>query len=373
MGLYDNPGLFQHRNILDAVETGAVIGPTHVRLEVTETCNFSCGFCWTHAPERADPLKVAGADLNQKRKLDFGRLKRLIDELAAIGVKAISFTGNGDPLLYPKMAEVLAQIREHGILVSVTSNMAMKLPDALISELAQISWLRWSMNGGTAEVYATTNRPRTGDAVRAFEEAKYNVGRLVAERRRTGGKVKINASYIVWPLNEHDVTAGAELAHHLQIDTISFRPDTPIERQSDPLRFSDKTASDIRKAKAELERDDFKVFLEESRLDDVALQNDPELGCLYVNHATYIAANGDIYPCCYTRIDSKFASGNILNQTFQEFWASQSRRDKYGKIKFDTCHSCPYGATNHLLEELARGNRQAPELFIKVDEPNYFV
>ena len=372
MGLYDNPGLFQHRNILDAVKSNTVIGPTHVRLEVTESCNFSCGFCWTHAPERADPLKALGADL-QRRKLDLGRLKRLIDELAAIGVKAISFTGNGDPLLYPKLAEVLTQIRAHKILVSVTSNMAMKISDALIAELAHISWLRWSMNGGTAESYATTNRPRAGSATRAFEEAKHNVGRLVEERRRIKGAVKINASYIVWPLNEYDVVAGAHLARQLKIDTISFRPDTPIERQGESLRFNDKTAESIRKAKAELESEDFKVFLEEDRLDDVMKTNDPNLGCLYINHATYIAANGDIYPCCYTRIDSKFASGNILNQTFQEFWESHKRKERYGKIKFDECHSCPYGQTNQLLEDVTFGKKKAEDVFVKVDNPNYFV
>lgn len=373
MGLYDQPRVLQHLDALQSVERGDTPFPIHVRLELTESCNFSCGFCYTQDPKRAGQLQSMGADILKRRKFDFDRVMALIDEFADLGVRAISFTGSGEPLIYPHMAEVLRRVRTRGMLAAVTSNMAMKISDDLMSELAHVKWLRWSMNGGTAEVYGSTNRPRAGLASHAFEQVQLNVGRLIEQRRKSGKGPRVNASYIVWPLNEGDVLNGARLAHRLGIDGISFRPDTPVERISEALSFSPETAKAIHQAQDELNGPDFQVYLEEDRLEDVVKLNDPDLTCFYVNHSTYVAANGDIYPCCYTRLEGKYAIGNILNQTFRDFWMSAERKRKYAALKYDMCPACPYGKTNQLLRDLYAGAKSSAELHVRTPDPNHFV
>lgn len=373
MGLYNEIRILQHRAILDEIagSRGARAVPYHVRLETTESCNFQCKFCWWHADDRRAGLPHF--DFTGRRRLPLERLLRLIDELAELGTRAISFTGAGDPLVYPKMEQVLQRIRAQGIHFAVTSNLAMKISDALIQELAHASWIRWSMNAGTADVYAQTNNPAGSHAEMVFERALENVRRLRAARQQLPHPPAFNASYVVAESNQNDTYAAAQRCAELGLDSISFRPDTPFERQMQPLSYSDEVKRDILRAKEEFERPDFKVHMNVDRLEDIRKIGDPEIVCYYSNHTTYIAANGDVYPCCYTRYHYGYVMGNILEQPFRAFWESEARRRNYKKLSFDACPACPYGKTNQILKDLYAGNEPAGHLLQATENPDPFI
>lgn len=163
MSLYNANKLLQHLSVLETIESGkgCDIAPTHVRIEPTEACNFQCRFCWSQDPDRLSELKkISDFDSTGKRRFDRDRLMKLIDELADLGTQAISFVAVGDPLVFPGIEEVIDNAQRHDIKTSVTSNLGMKLPTELIEVLARCVWVRWSMNGGTRDVYLETNRPR---------------------------------------------------------------------------------------------------------------------------------------------------------------------------------------------------------------------
>jgi radical SAM protein with 4Fe4S-binding SPASM domain len=140
-----------------------------------------------------------------------------------------------------------------------------------------------------------------------------------------------------------------------------------------PNKYSEEVARDIRKAREKFETERFKVYMNEDRSKDVQKLGDPELVCFYSNHTTYIAANGDVYPCCYTRHDVGYTMGNILEQSFKEFWFSEKRRQDHKKLVFDTCPACPYGSTNQVLKALYKGTAKAAEVYVPVEERDFFV
>jgi radical SAM protein with 4Fe4S-binding SPASM domain len=228
----------------------------------------------------------------------------------------------------------------------VTSNMAMPLKNATIEELAACRWVRWSMNGGTAATYEHIHRPRERIKSKAFLRAQENVRRLLEAMRDKG---RLNASFVVHDANGGDVYAAASLARDLGVASIAFRPDTPFDRADTPLRYEPPVVREIRRAKADFESAAFAVHMNEDRLDDVKKAGDPDLVCFYSNHTTYIAANGDVYPCCYTRYDAGYSMGNILDRSFADFWKSASRRRFYARLRYDACPSCPHGPDNLAL------------------------
>jgi len=118
----------------------------HVRIEPTELCNFQCKFCATQDPERLGILRAQGFDGNN-RKFDLNRLLNLLDELKNVGVKAISFTASGEPLMFPVIQKVIEKAIELEFDLALTSNFGMPIKDNLIKLLSSFSWLRWSMNG----------------------------------------------------------------------------------------------------------------------------------------------------------------------------------------------------------------------------------
>jgi radical SAM protein with 4Fe4S-binding SPASM domain len=371
MGLYSNIRLLEHSDTVKVILAGdgAACPPLHVRIEPSEVCNFRCQFCVWHDPERHQAIE-SRVDMTGKRQLPRERLLRLIDEFATLGIKAISFTGAGDPLVYPHMAEVLRRIREAGIKSGVTSNLAMPLKDETIQELAHCSWVRWSMNGGTEDVYMRVHRPRGNRAGESFVTSQENVKRILLEMR---DRSRLNASFVVHESNAMDAAPAAALAAGLGVSSIAFRPDTPFDREAAPLSYVGQTLHDILRAKRDYDSATFQVHVNEDRLEDVRKLGDPDLVCFYSNHSTYIAANGDVYPCCYTRYDKRYVMGNILDRDFSEFWNDPLRRGFYRGLSYDACPSCPHGKTNQILKSLYKSeipigltvdSRPAPDPFV---------
>lgn len=102
MSFYNTIPLLQHEQVVNATaeQQDPYMVPIHVRMEPTESCNFTCQFCVWHDPVRRQTIQEH-LDTTGKRHLPKERMLSLIDELADLGTQAISFTGAGDPLVYP--------------------------------------------------------------------------------------------------------------------------------------------------------------------------------------------------------------------------------------------------------------------------------
>jgi MoaA/NifB/PqqE/SkfB family radical SAM enzyme len=83
------------------------VRPVLCNYYVTYRCNARCGFCdiW----EQPSPL------------IDLEHAARNLDDLRRLGVRIIDFTG-GEPLLHPRLAELLRMAKERGFFTTVTSN-----------------------------------------------------------------------------------------------------------------------------------------------------------------------------------------------------------------------------------------------------------
>ena len=100
------------------------------------------------------------------------------------------------------------------------------------------------------------------------------------------------------------------------------------------------------------ENENFKVHAETERENDNLLLRDKDLVCFYSNHSVYIAANGDVYPCCYTRMSKKYVIDNISNQDFRSFWRNHNNANHYKNLNVNLCPSCPYNDLNVKLKEV---------------------
>jgi MoaA/NifB/PqqE/SkfB family radical SAM enzyme len=91
---------------------GAARSPIRAQLELTYACNFHCVHCYS------DPLNRPELLANE---LSTGAWLRLLEELQALGVLWICYTG-GEPLLRPDFFELLQAAADRGFLVTLFSN-----------------------------------------------------------------------------------------------------------------------------------------------------------------------------------------------------------------------------------------------------------
>ncbi len=100
------------KNSLRALGRGAlallqVERPFLAQLVVTRRCNLACGYC----NEYDDFSKPVPTDV----------VKARIDHLAKLGTVVVTLTG-GEPLLHPKLDELVAHVVSHGMVCTTISN-----------------------------------------------------------------------------------------------------------------------------------------------------------------------------------------------------------------------------------------------------------
>lgn len=123
----------------DRDEHEATIGagpvPTPVlQIHASRKCNLACGHCYSHSgPSVADGL-------------DVGLVCQLIDDAAAMGYRAVAFSG-GEPLIYPGLQQALRRAKALGLRTSVTTNGTLLDPPRLEALRDLVGLLAISLDG----------------------------------------------------------------------------------------------------------------------------------------------------------------------------------------------------------------------------------
>jgi len=86
--------------------------PQYMMMKITNYCNSDCVYC-KHARSRADK--------EQKQEIPLGNLEKIIDDAAALGVRAISLSG-GEPLVRNDIEQIVRRITAHRIVPALLTN-----------------------------------------------------------------------------------------------------------------------------------------------------------------------------------------------------------------------------------------------------------
>lgn len=121
-----------NENLMESIFSERKIIPVHASLLLTNKCNANCKFC-------------SYAERDKSIELEFNRVKSILDELHSLGCQAITLTGGGSPLMYPKISEVIKYAFDLNIDIGLVTN-GIALKTANKSMLERITWCRISFN-----------------------------------------------------------------------------------------------------------------------------------------------------------------------------------------------------------------------------------
>jgi organic radical activating enzyme len=119
----------------DDVRAAVAVGripPIHIQFIPTNKCNQTCAFC--SCSERDKALE-----------LPFDQAKQIIDDCKALGTKAVTITGGGEPCCYPKITELIEHFLWKGIKVGMVTN-AIALHKIHPATLNKTTWCRISIS-----------------------------------------------------------------------------------------------------------------------------------------------------------------------------------------------------------------------------------
>ncbi|MBN1794794.1 MAG: SPASM domain-containing protein [Candidatus Omnitrophica bacterium] len=158
-----------------------------LNLEVTNACNLSCEMC----PVNHGMMRAKGL-------MDFNLFTKIIDETPLL--EFVLVFQWGEPLLHPRLFEMIDYAYMRGIRTMITSNGAL-LTDEMIGRIlgSRLERITFSVDG-TSETHTQ---------IRGFpyETLKKSILSLKAERDRRESTLKIDTSMVVWDKTEPHVEA----------------------------------------------------------------------------------------------------------------------------------------------------------------------
>ena len=304
---------------LDATtwEKAKYVYPIYWEITTSAACNHRCTFCSVDAI--GYPPDLLDADL----------LIRRMEEAASLGVKSVMFAGTGEPLVHKRISDITLGAVKAGLDVAFTTNGTLLLKNNGLPKpgLLASTWIKVSLNAGTQETYANVHKTDAKD----WDKVWAGLATLVAMRNTTGSKTTIGVQCVVLPENVYEMRNLAALCVETGVDYLVLKP------------YSQGTFSIV-------QRNDIDYAAMRSYLEGVKDYNTPTFKVIYRSNAiqqeisgkhhydkcratpvfwVYAMGNGDIFTCSAHLMDKRFCIGNINEQSFQEIWEGDKRRENW--------------------------------------------
>ncbi|MCP4679652.1 MAG: radical SAM protein [Deltaproteobacteria bacterium] len=341
--LYTKLKIFKHKERLDALGSHlpTILPPIHVRVKPTNICNHNCDYC----AYRVSHMQL-GQDMNVKESLPKEKMFEVVDDFQSMGVKAITFSGGGEPFCYPHFKETIVKLINTDIKFSALTN-----GSRLRGELAELfshhaTWIRVSMDGFDDQSY----RDYRGVALGEFSKIMTNLESF----SRIGGDCSLGVVIVVDKRNASHIYNLSKRIRDIGLSSVKIAPcivsnDGKSTNEYHSSIF-DLVREQVQLVISELSSRDFEVF-DSYHTQLESFEKDYSY-CPSLQLNPVIGADGIVYTCHDKAYNLKTGVlGNIKQQSFFEMWNKDKRRF-FGLNPSKSCnHHCVADGQNKMLLE----------------------
>lgn len=261
--------------------------PLHVDIEATNLCNLKCPMCF-----RTVKINNLNKDeIFESGYINFDLYKKIIDEAVEIGVYSVKLNWMGEPLMHPRIADMISYAKQKGIEDVMLNTNAVLLTEKMSEEIiaAGLDKIFFSFDSPIKENY---EKIRIGAN---FENTLNNIKKFM-EIRNSKEKITCIArtSMVVMENNKEEYNDYIDLFSKI-VDIVSHFDCIDWNKEMD---------------------------------DEEGNYKDSEFICSQLWQRICITWDGQAMPCCCD-IDKKYILGNVKNNTLKELWNG----DKFKKIR----------------------------------------
>jgi MoaA/NifB/PqqE/SkfB family radical SAM enzyme len=331
--LYSNLKFLRFKDQLDALATNSVVAPVHIRIKPTNRCNHNCWYC----AYRTDDLKL-GEDMDESDLIPEAKMMEIVDDIVAMGVKAVTFSGGGEPLLYKPLPEVIDRLAAGGVRVATLTNGA-NLKGRVAEALARhATWVRVSVDAWDDESYVKSRGAKAGEFTKLIENMKAFV--------ETGTKCVLGVSFIAGKDNYHRLYEVCARFKAIGVNHVKLSAAVVGNSVDENNRYHREFAQE---ARAEIDRclalsgDGFSVI---DHFHEMESRFDKEYHrCAFLQFLTVIGADQTVYTCQDKAYTKEGTLGSIRGRTFKEYWFSEENRARMAD--FDPSVQCQHHCVSH--------------------------
>jgi len=341
--LYTKMKVFHYRDKVDSLpgEVPEILAPLHVRVKPTNVCNHNCWYC----AYRKENIQL-GKDMAIKDHIPREKMQEIVGDFAAMGVKAVTFSGGGEPLCYPYLTETLGALAASDIRFAALTNGA-----KLRGEVAELfahhgTWVRVSMDGWDGPSYAK---------YRGVSEKEFaKVMDSLEEFKKLGGSCYLGVVIIVDETNAGHVYEMIGKLKDTGVNSVKVSPcivsNDGEECNAYHRPYFGKVGEQIDRAVSGFASEQFEIF--NGYGEQLTTFEKSYTWCPYIQINPVIGADLNVYSChdkAYNLDEGLICS--IREQSFREAWLKDKSQFFRINPSRDCAHHCVVNDKNKMILE----------------------
>ncbi len=338
--VYSNLKILYHSEKIADIINGKRTAPIYIRIKPTNTCNQNCYYCGSKDDNVPEERKF-----DCKAFIPQQKMREIIEDISDIGVKAVTFSGGGEPLVYPYIEETLELVKTKQIDYSIITN-GQALEGKKAELLSDAKWVRVSLESANADTYASIR------GVNTFNKVIHNITDFIQNK---SPECTVGVNCVVANDNYQEIYDLCGVLSEAGVDNIKLSPlrNAGGGEYHKPLKNS--VMRQIEQAKKDFESNKFKIidkYSNDSGLEDNYQK--PYHRCVIQEIFTVIGADCKVYLCHQRAYTKNGDIGSLENQSFKQLWYAE---DTIKKVReFDACKECNFRCVfderNILLNDL---------------------
>ena len=293
--------------------TGVTVKPQVMEIHPSNVCCNACSYCFYK-------------DRNDAKIMTDEELGQALEYCKDIGVKAVTFSGGGEPFCNTNFLSNLAYATsaldlEVGIITNaVLLNKGMA---EMVLSLPKIKWIRISFDAIDSEQYQTIR------GTNSFDIVKQNIKDLLEAKKACGSKTTIGLQIVVCNDNYYSISQFIDFckSEFPEINYIQVRP-LEVMINSEPYNESQK---DIIKSQLDfIKKANKEFFYNKVIISDKwdLIFGERDFGFTKCHCAPFIGvidAYSNSYLCCHMVQHKDYLIGNIKEMSPEQFWVNRRK------------------------------------------------
>jgi len=341
-----------HLKDMQRLRDGEQITPHQVHFIISDLCNHDCHFCAYRMSGGMSTEQFAddAGNKNPNRRIPTEKCMEILNDMDLMGVKAVQFTGGGEPTVHKDHLKIFAYAQVLGLQTALVTN-GCTLKPGWESILPRMKWIRVSVDAGRAQTYGDVRRidPKN------YEKVMGNIAKIRKAIDDLGSDCLLGAGYVVTKENWREILVGCRNLKEAGVPYVRLAGMFSEAGASYYSGIYQAIREVISEARSILEDDSFKVVdLFGNRISDLKLGAPDYEFCSYQQFVVYIGGNQKVYRCCTTSYTRHGEVGDLTNQRFIDWFQSPDKKYLYESFDARTCHVCQFNgknkAVNYMLD-----------------------
>ena len=347
--LYTKMKMFHFKEKLDSLplSTDKITPPVHIRIKPTNACNHNCRYCAYRSNMQL------GKDMVIRDYIPKEKMMEIIDDIQEMGVKAITFSGGGEPFCYQYLVDAVKKLSGTNVKFASLTNGA-----RLTDEVAEIfayhgTWIRVSMDGWDDESYSFYRGAPDGE----FTKIMNNMRNF----KKLGGKCFLGVNIVVDKNNFKHIYDLVKKLKDAGVNSVKISPCITSNDGKENNLYHEpifKYAKEqISKALNEFKGEGFEIF--DSYHTQLSTFKKEYTWCPYLQILPVIGADLNVYSCQDKAYNlNEGLIGSIKERRFKDFWFSD--KSKFFKIN-PSCictHHCVADTKNKVVFEYLNADKE---------------